>query len=91
MSTNKELQEWLKQFPDDTVVKVLTTSTYDYCYSTYTDVYEDEFVPEKFDLKDAYSCYVSSKTFELSVKRQEDDKYGEKEMIVTEIILGKKE
>ena len=39
MTTNKQLQEWLKRFPDDAEIKVLTSEDNSRHYSYIIDVY----------------------------------------------------
>jgi hypothetical protein len=62
MTTRKELQAWLEQFPEDATIECLTSSTSSNGYESYTSVYETD-----LDLTEAVDPEFGTfaKTFEI--------------------------
>jgi hypothetical protein len=84
MATNKELQEWLKQFPDDANIEVITTTEMG-GWEGGSLVFESNLELGDVDLEEFYS-FSATPTFELEGFRGVDDK-----IYITTIRLGRKE
>lgn len=41
-TTNKQLQDWLKRFPDDALIEVITSEEYSSGWSEYISVYHED-------------------------------------------------
>lgn len=66
MATNKELQNWLKQFSDDAVIEVITTS-YMGEWGRGKTAWEDELELQPVDLSNCYG-FFESPTFQIETK-----------------------
>jgi hypothetical protein len=79
MTTRKELQEWLNQFPEDTEIEVITTHEGYGGWESYTSVYENS-----LDLTEPVDPEFGTfgKTFEIE--------RDYKTKVVTRIVFGVK-
>jgi len=64
-TTNKQLREWLAQFPDDALIEVITTEETRGHYESYTMVSEVDFECEPVK---GLKSYADGKTFEVEAK-----------------------
>lgn len=63
MTTRKELQAWLDQFPEDAEIEVITTHEDSRGYESYTSVYETDMILQ--DLPEDFISWFESATFEV--------------------------
>lgn len=87
-TTNIELRNWLKRFPDDAEIKVLTSSEGFSCGQYYTNVYEedlelpdveivdltwmDKFPTVEFDISFDYDIPVCNGVKSITLGRKDD-------------------
>ena len=83
-TTNRQLQEWLKQFPDNANIEVITTEINSGWEGGHS-AYEVDLELKRVEFPD-FSRFYSQETFELEGWRDANDK-----VIATTIRFGRKE